>query len=148
MKHLDGKAAGSGEVEGPGPVHVLGLTRFHSCSLQPIVDVIDLVVRILHEANVKPLGIGDLVGMVEIADSEHETRVISQYDVGVRRFSDALESEVLLKKVTGSRYISDGKVDVIQSHSCLPSLHLVAQIVTKNSERPRELVAMVPKSQQ
>src|SRR5215472_4712197 len=38
MKHLDGKAAGSSEVEGPSPVHVLGLTGLHSCRLQPIVD--------------------------------------------------------------------------------------------------------------
>src|SRR5262249_9378382 len=102
MKHLDGKAAGSGEVESPGPLHVLGLTGLHSCGLQPIVDVIHLVVRILHKADVKPLGIGDLVCMVEIADSEHETRTIRQYDVSVRRFSDAVESEVLLKKVAGS----------------------------------------------
>ena len=42
------------------------------------------VVRILHEANVKVLGIGDLVRMVKIADSEHETSC--QYNVGVRRF--------------------------------------------------------------
>jgi hypothetical protein len=36
-------------------MHVLGLTDLHSCRLQPIVDVINFVVRILHEANVKPL---------------------------------------------------------------------------------------------
>jgi hypothetical protein len=119
MKHLDGKAAGSDEVEGSGPMHVLGLTDLHSCRLQPIVDVINLVVRILHEANVKPLGIGDLVCMVEIADSEHQTGVIRQYDVSVCRFSDAVESEVLLKEVTGSGYISDGKVDVIQFHAVI-----------------------------
>ena len=119
MKHLDGKAAGSGEVEGPGPVHVPGLTDLHSCRLQPIVDVINLVIRILHEANVEPLGIGNLVSMIEIADGEHETSIIRQYDVSVRRFSDAVESEVLLKKVASSRYISDRKVDVIQFHSCL-----------------------------
>ena len=119
MKHLNGKPAGSSEVEGPGPVHVLGLAGLHSCRPQPIVDGIDLVVRILHEANVKPLRIGDLVRMVEIADSEHETGVIRQYDVSVRRFSDAVESELLLKKVTGSRYIGDGKVNVIQFHGCL-----------------------------
>jgi hypothetical protein len=40
MKHLDGKATWSGEVEGPGPVHVLGLTELHSRRLQPIVAVI------------------------------------------------------------------------------------------------------------
>jgi hypothetical protein len=71
VKNLDGKAAGSGEVEGPGPVHVLGLTGLHSCLLQPFIDVINLVIRILHEPDVKPLGISDLVRVVEIADSEH-----------------------------------------------------------------------------
>jgi hypothetical protein len=82
MKHLDCKSAGSGEVEGSGPVHVLGFTELDSRRLQPIVDIIDHVVRILHEANVKPLGIGDLVRMIEITDGEHETSVIRQYDVG------------------------------------------------------------------
>lgn len=119
MKHLDGKAAGSSEVEGVGPVHVPWFTEWHSRRLQPIVDLIDLVVRILHEANVKPLGIGDFVHMVEIADGEHETGVIRQYYVISRRFSDAVESEVLLKKFTGGRHIGDRKVDVIQFHSCL-----------------------------
>lgn len=127
MKHLDGKPAWSGEVEGPGPVHVLGLSGLHSCRLQPVVDVIDLVVRILHEANVEPLGIGDLVRMVEIADGEHETSVIRQYDVSVRRFGDAAESEVLFKKITGFRYINDGKVDVIEFHSLsVVMLNLIA----------------------
>jgi hypothetical protein len=126
MKHLDSKAAGSGEVEGPSTVHVLGLTKLHSRHLQPIVDVINLVVWFLHKANVKPLGVGDFIRMVEIADGEHEASVIRQYDVSVRRFSDAAESEVLLKKVTSGRYISDRKVDVVQSHSLSPSLHLVA----------------------
>jgi hypothetical protein len=146
MKHLDGEAAGSGEVEGPGPVHVLGLTGLHSCGLQPIVDVINFVVRILHEANVKPLGIGDLVRMVEIADSEHETSVIRQYDVSGRRFSDAAESEVLLEKVTGGRYIGDGKVDVIQFHSCVSVVTHVTQIGTKTSGCAPELVAMASDS--
>jgi hypothetical protein len=68
MQHLYGKTPGSGEIESPGPVHILGFSGFRSCRFQPIVDFIDLVVRILHEANVKPLGIGDLVRMVEIVD--------------------------------------------------------------------------------
>jgi hypothetical protein len=37
----------------------------------------------------------------------------------IRRFSDAVESKVLLKKVTGSGHISDGKVDVIQFHAVI-----------------------------
>ena len=113
MEHLNGKAARSREIEGSRPVRVLGLAKLHSCRSQPIVDVIDPFVRILHEANVKPLRISNLIRMVEIADSEHETSVIRQYDVILRRFGNAMESEVLLKKVTGGRYISDGKVDVI-----------------------------------
>jgi hypothetical protein len=40
MKHLDGKATWSGEVERSGPVHVLGLKELHSRRLQPIVAVI------------------------------------------------------------------------------------------------------------
>src|SRR5215472_18572266 len=123
MKHLDGKSAGSSEVEGPGSVHIPGLAGLHSCRLQLIVDVIDLLIRVLHEANVEPLRVGDLVCMVEVADSEYETGVIRQYHVSVRRFSDAVESELLLKEVTGSRYVSDGKVDVIQFHN-LPRYHV------------------------
>ena|SRR5215469_3152850 len=119
MKHLDAEAAGSGRVEGPGPVHVLGLTGLHPCRLQPIVDVIDLFVRILHEANVKPPRIRDLARLVEIADGEDETSVIRQYNVSVRRLGYAVKSEVVLKKSTGSRYVSDGKVDVNQFHGCL-----------------------------
>lgn len=99
MKHLHGKATGSGEIEGVSSVHVLRLAGLHACHLEAIVDVIDLVVRILHEADVKPLGIGDLVRVVEIADREHETSVIRQYDVSVRRFSEAVEPEMLLKKL-------------------------------------------------
>jgi hypothetical protein len=56
-------------------VHVLGLTGSHTCLLQPFVDVINRVIRILHETNVKPLGICHLVRTVEIADSKHETSV-------------------------------------------------------------------------
>lgn len=119
MEDLDGEAAGSGEVKGPGPVHVLRFAGLHSRRLQPVVDFIDLVVGILHEAHVKPFRIGDLVRVVEIADSENETGVIGQYDIVARRFSDAVESEVLFKKVTGRRYIGDGKVDVVQFHGCL-----------------------------
>ena len=100
MKHLDGKAAGSGKVESVGSVHVRWLTGSETGRFQAPIDVIDLVVGILHELNVKPLGIGDLVCMVEIADGEHETSVIRQYDVGVCRFSDTVESEVLFKKLT------------------------------------------------
>jgi hypothetical protein len=37
MKDLDGEAAGSGEVEGPGPVHVLWFAGLYSCRLQPVV---------------------------------------------------------------------------------------------------------------
>jgi hypothetical protein len=59
--------------------------------------------------------------MVEIADGEHETGVIHQYDVGVRRFSEATESEVLFEKVAGCRYISDRKVDVIGVSQLSPS---------------------------
>src|SRR5262249_28198112 len=92
MKHLDCKSTRSGEVKGPRPVHVFGLVGFHARGLQPIVDLIDLVVRILHEAHMKPLGIGDLACMVEIADSEHKTSVTRQYDVRVRWFGDATES--------------------------------------------------------
>src|SRR5262249_16911771 len=80
-----------------------------------------------HEANVKPLGIGDLVRVVEIADSEHETGVIRQHDVSVRRLSYAAESKILLKKVTGSRYVSDGKIDVIQFHKFSPSFYILLQ---------------------
>jgi len=119
VKHLDGEAAGSCKVESPGSVHVLGLTRVHSCRLQPVVDVIHLIVRILHEANVKPFGIGDLVRMLEIADSEDETGAVRQDDVSVRWLSDAVESKVLLKKAPGSRHVSDGKVDVIQFHAVI-----------------------------
>jgi hypothetical protein len=51
MKNLDGKAAGSGEAEGRGPVQVLGfLPGCIPSVFKPIVDIIDLVVRILHEA--------------------------------------------------------------------------------------------------
>jgi hypothetical protein len=88
VKHLNGKAARTGEVERPRPVHVPGLSGVHSCRLQPIVDVIHLVVRILHEANV----LDDLVRLVEIADGEHETGVVGQYDIGVGRFSDAVDA--------------------------------------------------------
>lgn len=94
MKDLDGEAAGSGEVEGPGPVHVLRFAGLYSCRLQPVVDFIHPVVGILHEADMKPLRIGDLVRMVEVADREYETGVIGQYDIVVRRFSDAVESDV------------------------------------------------------
>ena len=101
MKHLDGKSAGSSEVEGPGPVHIPRLAGLDSCRLQLIVDIIDLVVRVLHEADMKPLGVSDVVRMVEVADSEYETSVIRQYDVSVRRLSDAVESELLLKESHG-----------------------------------------------
>jgi hypothetical protein len=119
MKDLDGEAARSGKVKGPGPVHVLRLARLHSCLLEPVVDLVDPVIGILHEADVKPLRIGDLVHMVEITDREDETSVIRQYHVVIRRFSDAMESEVLLKKVASRRHVSDGQVDVIEFHSCL-----------------------------
>jgi hypothetical protein len=54
MEYLDGKAAGSGEVESSSAVHILGLTGPHSCRLEPVVDVIDRLVRILHEAKLEP----------------------------------------------------------------------------------------------
>jgi hypothetical protein len=57
--------------------------------------------------------------MVEVADSENETSIIRQYDICVRWFSDAAESEVVFKKVTRSRYISDRKIDVVQFHGSL-----------------------------
>ena len=126
MKHLDGKSAGSSEVEGPGPVHIPRLAGLDSCRLQLIVDIIDLVVRVLHEADVKIFGVGDFLRMVEIADGEHETGVIDQHDVSIRRLGDTAESEVLLKEIAGRRYIGNGKVDVIEIHGCL---HHVARIV-------------------
>jgi hypothetical protein len=46
MKDLDGKAARSGKVKGPGPVHVLRLAGLHSCLLEPVVDLVDPVVGI------------------------------------------------------------------------------------------------------
>lgn len=48
-------------------------------------------------------------------------------NLGFERFCSRhrlLEIGSLLKKVTGSRYISDGKVDVFQFHNLLPSLNI------------------------
>jgi hypothetical protein len=104
---------------GWAPCMFSGLPECIPAVFSPVVDVIHLIVRILHEANVKPLGIGDLVRMLEIADSEDESGVVRQDDVSVRWLSDAVESKVLLKKAPGSRHVSDGKVDVIQFHAVI-----------------------------
>jgi hypothetical protein len=51
------------------------------------------------------------------------------------RSSMPLEIGSLLKKVTGSRYISDGKVDVIQFHNLPPSLNIVYATLLLTAEK-------------
>src|SRR5229473_723458 len=122
---FDHESAGSAEIERPGAVHAGRLRDLVAVLAQTLVDLVDSLLALLDEANMKPCRIFELGAFGHAEQGQYHAVVVGEEAHGFARLRACvtLQAKIFFQKAMGFRNIGDGEIQVVELHVGASALH-------------------------